>query len=380
MTTVIHSEARVYGPANPEHSYFQDVALSSVNEPESYGARARLRRHAEEVDVEIDAGSSEGARASRERRWQEARGETRSGTTTTIAGFTTPNYLTELWAAFRSPDRSFVNQTRIVPLSPFGMQVNLPSFSGPAAAAQQIAENQGTATSSPSGSNLQQAITTQAGYVPISQQLKDRGGATGLGFDMILAAQIKSQLDAAVDLYTINQAIAGATAVTDNNAFSIANFYADIALAREGLTDTTGTRLKPTHVFSTSDLFSYVTRQVDGSQRPIVVPAFAAEPWATLVSQGDSAGDGWLSHVLPGGLAWFSDDNIPAVGADTQIIVARPQEVVTFEGDPIVFAYEETHGNTLSVVVGLREYVAAVARFPKAHSTITGTAYPVTLV
>jgi hypothetical protein len=379
---VITSEPRTYGAANPEHSWFQDVALSCVNQPGSDQARARLRRHAEEVDVEIRARSREGLRAQRERQFRALRAEQRVGgaTSSTIAGFTTPVWLTELWAAYRSPDRSFANQTFRVPLSPYGLQVNVPSFSSPANAIQQAAENQGDGSVTPAGADLQQPVTTQLGSVVLSQQLHDRGGASGLGFDQIVGLQLKSQLDAAVDIYVINQALAGASTITDNTAYSNANFYADIAKAREGLTDTAGVRLRATHVFSTSDLYSFVSRQVDTSNRPIFLPDRSAEPWSNLAEHGDSAGDGWLGHVLPGNLAWFSDDNIPASGTNTQIIVSRPQEVVTFEAEPIVYSYEQTYANSLAVVVGLREYVAAVARFPKAHSIITGTAYPLTAV
>ena len=49
-------------------------------------------------------------------------------------------------------------------------------------------------------------------------------------------------------------------------------FYQSISLAAEQLTDTAGVRLNPTHVFSTSDFFRYVTRQVDNQQRPLLVP------------------------------------------------------------------------------------------------------------
>ena len=72
----------------------------------------------------------------------------------------------------------------------------------------------------------------------------------------------------------------------------------------------------------------------------------------------------------------MSDDNIPAIGADTQILVARPEEIYTFDGQNLAFAYEETAAQNLTVQVGMRTYVGAVARFPKAVASITGTAYP----
>jgi len=383
MTTTVIDEPRTYGPANPEHSWFQDVALSTTGEHGSDQARARLLQHALEVDVEIKARSREGVRANREREFREHgsfRAESRAANSTTLAGFTTPNWLTEQWAAFRSPPRTFTNQTFMVPLSPFGLQVNVPSFSGPAASGQQSSENQAVGGASPTGADLSTSVTTQLATVVLSQQLYDRGGATGLGFDMIMGAQLKSQLDAAVDLYVLNQAISGATSVSDSTSYTNALFYQDIAKAREGLTDTSGTRLVPTHLFSTSDLYSFVSRQVDDDHRPIFTPDWSAEPWSNYAEHGDDTGKGWLGHILPGNIAWFADDNIPASGSNTQIIVARPQEMVTFEADPVVYAWPETYGPNLSVLVSLVEYVAAVARFPLAFSVISGNTYPTSLV
>lgn len=79
--------------------------------------------------------------------------------------------------------------------------------------------------------------------------------------------------------------------------------------------------------------------------------------------------------MLPGDLAWFEDLNIPASGSNTQIVVARPQEVLVFECDPIPFAYPETEAGDLSVAIGLRAYVGCIVRYPKAVQTISGAAY-----
>jgi hypothetical protein len=371
----VRTESRTYGPG-AEHSFFRDIALNSLpGDPGAAQARARLEHHRAEVDGEIRVDSEEGrrARAIRDR-------ENRAATSSTIAGFTTPLWLTDLWAGYRYPNRSFADTTTKLPLPGYGLQVNVPSFTGATASGQQ-SESSGVDTNTPTGSSLTQSVVTIAAAVPISQQLYDQGGMTGMGFDQIVVAQLRNSIDSQVDLYAINQIISGTSStITDNSAFSIANFYADVAKARESLADTAGTRVKATHTFSTTDIFSYITHQVDDQHRPIVTPDWAAEPWSSLKAQGDSAGDGWLGHILPGDMAWFSDDNIPALGSNTQIIVSRPNSVLTFESDIVSFAYPENGATTLTVMVGVREYAAVVARFPNAHSVITGTAYALTEV
>lgn len=375
---------RVYGPGS-DRSYFQDIALSSLRsgagaaESAVKDASDALRRYAEELDTEISARSPEGRRAERiiaEYRRGGGEIETRAGSSTTIAGFTTPVYLTEHWAKYRAPVKSFTNQTTKLPLTPYGLQINVPSFTGLTTNAQQNSENSGVTTTSPSGSNIQVNLVTIAAQVPISQQLYDRGGMSGLAFDTIVGQQLLQNQDAAVDLYVITQALANAYTTTYSSSASIPNFLADLALAREGLSDTVGTRLVATHLFTTSDQFGYWSHQTDSTSGvPFIQPDSSAIVLAQ--SQGDPKWDSWLGVHL-GPLAWHSDDNIPVAtgGSNTQLLVCRPEEIYTFDGENYTFAYPEMNAENLTVQVGLRTYVGAVVRFPKAIAAITSNAYP----
>jgi len=194
-----------------------------------------------------------------------------------------------------------------------------------------------------------------------------------------------------VELYVLNQAIADGEAVTGQSSYSTKNLYQDIAAAREKLTDTAGTRLRPTHFFTTSDLYSYATRQVDATtERPIVVPQFAPgfpiSNGADDGPQGDADRPKWARFtgtVLPGGVLWFTSDAIPAVGTTTrtQLIVSAPDQAITLcEGVPILSSFVETIANELKVVVNLREYVAAVTRHAAGTAVITSGAYLTSLV
>lgn len=379
---VVRSEQRVYGEGS-EASYFQDIALVSLgNHPGSADANVRLRRYAEEIHGEIAIRSIEGQRALRFAAWLERDGrriETRAATSSSIAGFTTPEYLVSDYAEYRLPSKSFTDQTTQLPLEPYGLQLNVPSFTGPTTNAQQLGENQGITVTSPSGANIQVNLVTIAAQVPISQQLSDRGGLSGLAFDKIVLAQILQNQDAAVDTYVINQATANAYTASWSSSASISNFLSDLGLARAGIADSAGTRMLATHLFTTTDQFSYWSSQIDSTSG---VPFILPDSSAMLLAEqtGDPKWHSWTGTRVAGSLLWHTDDNIPASGVNTQLLVARPKEIYTFDGANLAFAYPETGAQSLTVQVGMRTYVGAVARFPKSIAAITGTAYPLSNV
>jgi hypothetical protein len=96
----------------------------------------------------------------------------------------------------------------------------------------------------------------------------------------------------------------------------------------------------------------------------------------------DMSDEAWTGIHMLGQLRWFKDDNIPptASSANTQILVCRPSETLTFDGPPIPYAYPETNANDLQVVLGFRGYTAVIVRHAKSICVITGSTYPVTAV
>ena len=376
-SAVVRAEPRVYGPGS-DASYFRDLALVAAGGvPGSSEAFERQRRYAEELHGEMALRSKEGQRVERLAAW--ANRETRSATSTSIAGFTTPEYLISDYALYRLPNKSFTDQTTQLPLEPYGLQLNVPSFTGPTTNVQQAGENQGVTVTSPTGANIQVNLVTIAGQVPISQQLFDRGGLSGLAFDKIVLAQILQNQDAAVDTYVINQATANAYTTNWSSSASIANFLSDLGLARAGLADTAGTRLLATHLFSTTDQFSYWSSQVSASSGlPFITPDSGAIVAAEAT--GDPKWHSWTGVHIAGSLLWMTDDNIPASGANTQLLVCRPKEIYTFDGENLAFAYPATSAGTLTVQVGMRTYCGAVARFAKSTANITSAAYVLTNV
>lgn len=381
----VKSEPRTYGPSNPANSYFLDLAAAS--DPSSPGApqaRERLERYSAELREEAKRGSKEGARAARlagEEHRGEARDraerEVRAMTSGSASGgaFVAPAFLVPEFATYRSAARSFTDACRQAPLPAYGLAVSVPAFQSPAQAGAQPAETSGAYDQDPTSGYITADLVTVEGAVVVSQQLRDRGGALGLTVDQIIAQQLQEQLDAATDLYAIGQATADAAEVTDATSLTTAKLFADLAQARASLADSAGARLRGTHLFSTTDLYAWASSQVDTQKRPIIVPA-------TVPAAGDDPADeSDTGVVMPGGLRWRTDDNIPAVSGNTQLLVARPSEVVAFVGEPTTFTAAQANplSTSLSVVVGLRSYVAVLPRYAKAVAVVTGDAYPTSL-
>jgi hypothetical protein len=398
-------EPRTYALHSP-YSWFADVAARAQGSPNAQEAIERLARYERELGCHMAQGTREGHRAERvlraalrvgdpkehERRHAERVRELRAfgtdgGITATAAGeaaaFVSPAFLMGQWAPFRAPVRTFADQCLKVPLPPFGMRVYLPYFASGDKAGEQT-EGSGVTETDPTTELESNSVATITGQITGSQQLHDRGMSGGGSMDVILRMQLQQQLDEQVDLYTLRQVVKQGTAVAGASSYSTEHLYEDLAKGREEITDTAGTRLRPTHIFSTSDLYSYATRQFDSSKRPIQTPHFVTGfPVAADADDHDEDGripqwSRFTGTIMPGGLLWLTDDNIPTVGTtgQTQILVSSPGDaVVLMEDEPIFTPFVETKGNTMQVIWNAREYACAITRHAAGTSIITGKAY-----
>lgn len=390
------------------HSWYSDVILAAQPDiPGTQDARARLTRYERELGVEMARGSKEGQRAERiirarvrsgdaeedqrraTRLLNEIRGfGTDGGVSASSPGqaapFVSPAFLLDQWAPFRGAARSFADQCLLLPLPAFGMKVYVPYYaSGPTVGEQteggSVSETEPSTELEPSAT-----VATITGQITGTQQLHDRGGTGGGATDVIIGKQLQEQLDAAVDLYVINQAITKGNAVSGESTYSTKGLYKDLSKGREEITDTAGTRLRPTHLFTTSDLYSYATEQIDKNERPIVVPHFV--PGFPLAADADKHDEShqlpkwsrFTGTVMPAGLLWFTDDNIPLEGTTTRtrLLVSAPGDaIIVMEDEPVLSVFLETHGDKLQTILNLREYCACVDRHSSGTSIITGAAY-----
>jgi hypothetical protein len=403
--TRVVSEPRTYGPDSP-NSYFLDLRDKLVELPETpkrRHAEARLVSYGRELAYHVERGDKEGRRAERCVREQTRTGHedthrrmfteqraigTDGGASATAPGeasaFVSPAFLLEDWAPFRGKARSFADQCHSWPLPDYGMHVYVPFFNATTTATSQT-EGSSVSDSSPAAALESAEVQTATGQVKVSQQLHERGFTGGGAFDRVIGAQIHQQLAERIDIIALNAAINNGEVVNGEASFTMKGFYKDTALAREKLTDTAGVRLRPTHLVTGSDFYSFVTRQEDKQERPIVLPTFA--PGFPLANGADDGAQSsqdlpkwsrFTGTVLPGGVLWFTDDSIPTLGTygGLQLIVSAPDEAITLcEGEGILSCFTEPLAGTLQCVINLRAYVACVTRHAAGTAIIHGGAY-----
>ena len=296
------------------------------------------------------------------------------------AAFVAPAFLMDAWAQYRSPYRSFADQLDpSVPLPAFGLEAYLPIVTTGTTVSTQT-ELSGVSEGDPVTGFSASAIVMKAGQIAVTEQFLDRAGP-GIAGDAVLFTQLKNQLGAQVDAYAIAQSLAGALSVTNSGSFALANatagvggFLGDLKKAKSKLTDQAGTRIRGTHCFALDDFVDYIGAYSDGNARPVFSPELD-DNRLPIRSQGDMMAEGYSGYVL-GGLALFGDSNIPNSGSgNIQVIVTRADTILLLEGDPIPYCYPPSFAGNLTAVLGVREYVGAIPRWPSGVSVISGAAY-----
>jgi hypothetical protein len=416
---VVVKEASPYGPDSPA-SWYADLAAQAaarVEQPDPSGLRSsevdmslaavqeRLRKHSVDVALAVQKGGEYGKRcksilgemwreedvtAHRQRSEKELRAfGTKGGATASSAGgggaaFVSPFFLLKQWAPYRSPIRTFADQCASYPIPPYGMECYIPTFSSIDEASLQ-AEEATVAEKVPATSFEGAQVKTATAQLLLTQQWRDRMNAGGGAFDELIAQEVNWRVDAEIGKYVINQALAGATVVTGNTPpYTEAGFWKDLATAREQLADTSGTRLRATSLFSTSDFYGFVTRQVDKTTERPVWPPWHVTPFPLVADTDDFRGPDWPSYarymgtVMPGDLVWMVDEACPNYGTttNTSIIVSAPAvAMVVVEGEGVTSVWPEYKPNELACLLNFRKFICAIARMAAGTAVIQGSAY-----
>jgi hypothetical protein len=224
------------------------------------------------------------------------------------------------------------------------------------------------------------AVVEKAGQITVSQVFIDRAGP-GIEGDVIAWTQLKEQLGAQVDAYAITQALAGAQTVSNSLAFAlttasgVGGLLGDLRKAKNLTRDAAGVRVQSTHCFATGDLVDFLTAYADAQGRPVFEPTFD-DNLLPIRAGGDPDGEGYSGYVISG-LALFSDDQIPTTTTANfaQIIVTRPSKILQLESAPVSYLMPQGAAANLEAVMGVRQYVTTIARFPSAVAVIGGAAY-----
>lgn len=376
------AEPRTYGPSSP-NSFYRDVFASSLpGHPDHRAAWARLDQYGRELAYEIDRGTAEGRRAAqaletrrRESGGAESQAEVRAMTSSSTSGgaFVTPVYLQKDYGLYRTYPPSFWRQSNMVDDPGYGLTLEVPAFTAAASTGQQLGENQGVNDVTPAAAYLTASLVTMSGEVDLSQQLFDRAGPVRA--DTIIEAQLRQQINTSVDAYLVTQAIAnGGTGVTDNSAFSVTDFWGDIAKAQSQMLTAAGVVLPATHVFMQPTFYSWASAQVDGQGRPLMVPTPAGADAPVVPAEDGGPAPGATGYQLLG-TPVFRDGNIANSGSNTQIVLAHMPEVFTLVSEPAVRAFPDVLAENLTVIVSMYALCAVIVRHSGAIQVVSGSAY-----
>jgi hypothetical protein len=279
----------------------------------------------------------------------------------------------DVWATYRSPTASFINECVQVPLPPYGMQAYIPIVTTGTTVATNV-EGNTTAEGDPVTGFASGAIVSKAGQVTLSQASVDRVGP-GITGDVVICRQLKEQLQSQVDVYGLTLVIASAATVAGISTFAltasgvgVGGLLGDLKKAKSKLTDTAGVRLRGTHCFAVDDFVDYLEAYSDGQSRPV----FSPDP----VAAADQS-DGFSGFSLSS-LGLWGDTNIPTSGSNLQIVVCRADTIVHLQSPVVCDFLPQFGAGNLDPVIRVRQYCTTIPRFPTGVAVITGNGYAAT--
>jgi HK97 family phage major capsid protein len=359
-TTKITSEARTYSSANPDVSFVKDAFTAKFSN--DYAASERLARHSREEEI-----------------------ERRSVGTGNFAGLVIPQFLVDLAAPFARagrPTADFATNKMLLPAA--GMTLNISRMTTGTTTAVQAAENDAVSNTNADDTLLTVNVRTIAGQQDISKQAIERG----TGIDQFIIQDLIRGWHTTLDNQILNgDGNAGAmvglegTVGTNNVVFTeaaptVALLYPKLADAYQEVQ--TNVFQNPTHWVMHPRRLAFLLAGVDGSSRPLVLPALNG-PMNAVATGAGQAYYGNSGYTLMG-LPIIADANVrtdAGAGAnEDRIYCVNANELHLWEqaGSPFALNFDATGAGSLtikSVVYGYSAFTAG--RYPGAVSIISGT-------
>jgi len=352
-------EARTYSPEG-DASFVKDAFTAKFSN--DYAAAERLARHSREEEI-----------------------ERRSVGTGNFAGLVIPQYLVDLAAPFARagrPTADFATNKMVLPAA--GMTLNISRMTTGTSTAVQAAENDAISNTNADDTLLTVNVRTIAGQQDISKQAIERG--TGIdqfiiqdlirGWHTTLDNQIINGDGTSGAMLGIRQTV-GINDVTYTDASpSVANLYPKLADAYQQIQ--TSVFQNPTHWIMHPRRLAFLLAGVDGSQRPLVLPALNG-PMNAVATGAGAAAYGNSGYTMLG-LPIIADANVTTTAGagndEDQIYCVNAGELHLWEqaGSPFALNFDATGAGSLtikSVVYGYGAFTAG--RYPGAVSKINGT-------
>ena len=325
------------------------------------------------------------------RHQQEVAIETRDISRTDGAGgdFVPPIYLINEYAEFARAARVTADLVTNMALPAGTDSINIPQITTGTLAAFQSADNTATTTRDMVSSTVTAPVRTISGYENVSIQLVEQSPLAG-GLDRLVFGDLMA--DYALQL---NTAVVGAGDGTSGTLKGLITLGADttngipttwtettpsavnglIALAK-GISKVTTNRFKAAEaIVMHPSMWYWFASQVDGSNRPLVVPVTGASQAfnasGTVTNPGAPAG---LVGTIQG-VPVFIDATLPKTYATNQspILVGKFSDSYLFESGVKTRVLPDVLSSNLTVRFQVYGYAALAHRFNKSVSAISGT-------
>ena len=358
-TTSIVSEARTYTP-NSGNSFIADAFNAQYKG--DFSAQERLARHTREEEV-----------------------ERRDVGTGNFSGLVIPQYLVDLAAPFARagrPTADFATNKHVLPAA--GMTLNISRMTTGTSTAVQATENSAVSNTDSNDTLLTIDVRTIAGQQDLSKQVIERGSGVDAfvvqdlirSWHTTLDSQILNGTGAAGQMLGLRQT-AGINDVAFNEAApTVALLYPKLADAYQEIQ--TSVFMNPTHWIMHPRRLAFLLAGVDGSDRPLVLPALNGPFNAIATGQGAASyGNSGYSMM---GLPIIADANIVTNGGasatEDEIFCVSAAELHLWEqsGSPFALTFDATGAGSLTVKSVVYGYSAfSAGRYPAAVSRISGT-------
>jgi HK97 family phage major capsid protein len=357
--TKVTRENRTYTPESGL-SFVKDAFAAKFGN--DYAAAERLARHTREEEI-----------------------ERRDVGTGNFAGLVIPQYLVDLAAPLARagrPTADFATNKMVLP--PAGMTLNISRMTTGTSTAVQAAENDAISETNADDTLLTVNVRTIAGQQDISKQAIERG----TGIDQFIIQDLIRGWHTTLDNQIINgdgtsgailgfNGTPGINDVTYNDASpSVEDLYPKLADAYQKIQ--TNVYMNPTHWVMHPRRLAFLLAAVDGSKRPLVLPALNG-PMNAIATGAGAAAYGNSGYTMFG-LPIIADANVStdggASGTEDKIYCVNANELHLWEqpGSPFALNFDATGAGSLTIKSVVYGYAAFTAgRYPGAVSRILGT-------
>jgi HK97 family phage major capsid protein len=356
---MVTREARTYSPEG-DASFIKDAFTAKFSN--DYAAAERLARHSREEEV-----------------------ERRSVGTGNFAGLVVPQYLVDLAAPFARagrPTADFATNKMALPAA--GMTLNISRMTTGTSTAIQAAENDAVSNTNADDTLLTVNVRTIAGQQDISKQAIERG----TGIDQFIIQDLIRGWHTTLDNQILNGdgtsgTILGIDAEPGKNNVTFTEASPTVALLYPKLAEAyseiqTSVFMNPTHWIMHPRRLAFLLAGVDGSSRPLVLPALNG-PMNAVATGAGAVGYGNSGYTLMG-LPIIADANVrtdAGAGSDEdRIYCVNANELHLWEqaGSPFALNFDATGAGSLTIKSVVYGYAAATAgRYPGAFSIVEGT-------